>query len=63
MNIIYNNLKNNIKEPLDDGWILCDECGVRCKANANSSIYCKKCAKTIEKIKTNERVRKFRDNL
>lgn len=54
--IIFNNLKNNIKEPLDNGYIMCDKCGERVKLNGNNSRFCGKCSKEL--IKERDRLRK-----
>lgn len=63
--IIYNNLKNNIKQPLGK-YKMCEVCGKRFEITNiknTSQIYCKKCSKEKEKSKTLERVCKFRNKL
>lgn len=63
--IIYENLKNNIKNSLDNGYIMCEKCGKRVKLNGvkdTSKKYCDSCSKEIQKELTRERVKKFRKN-
>lgn len=45
--VIINNINKNIKESVDQGYILCSECGKRVKATNNRIKYCKECAKQI----------------
>ncbi|QGZ99415.1 hypothetical protein [Dehalobacter restrictus] len=54
--VIIENLKQNIKKPLDNGYILCSCCGERIKKESNSQKMCKKCSD--EKIKERDRKRK-----
>lgn len=42
--VIINNLNKNIKKPLEDGYIMCEDCGKRIMKKSNSQIRCKKCA-------------------
>lgn len=53
--IIYENLKKNIKSPLNEGYIMCKNCGKRVKLKTPNSPqkYCEKCAKRI-KLKQNQ---------
>lgn len=51
--IIYKNLKSNIKEPLGE-YIMCECCGKRVKNTVNNKIYCEKCSKQIKMIKNRE---------
>lgn len=48
--IIYENLKKNIKMPLDKGYIMCECCGKRVKKTNNRVIYCEKCAKKVKNL-------------
>jgi len=41
---IINNININIKKPLDDGYMICEDCGKRVKREANNQLRCKKCA-------------------
>lgn len=43
--IIVKNLKNNITQPLDEGWIQCEVCGKRIKVESNRQKYCDGCLK------------------
>lgn len=54
--IIYDNLKSNIKKPLGE-YIMCETCGDRTKLIKNNQIYCEKCAKELIKKKDRERKR------
>ena len=54
--IIIENLKQNIKEPLENGYILCSVCGERTKKTSNSKKMCDKCAE--KKIKDKDITRK-----
>lgn len=59
--IIYQNLKNNIKKPLGE-YIMCEICGER-ELNTNGrTLYCKKCAKEINIIKTRQKMKELRYN-
>lgn len=51
--IIYENLKKNIKSPLNEGYIMCKNCGKRIKQMTNNQIYCEKCAKRTKQDKVN----------
>lgn len=54
---IINNLKNNIKKPLTDGYVMCLDCGTRIQ-NTNGKVKrCKKCAnkRNISKTKINKK--------
>lgn len=42
---ILENMRANIKKPLDGGYIMCECCGSRVKVQSNRQKYCKKCAK------------------
>ena len=56
--IIDNLNKNLAREHLDKGYIMCECCGKRVK-NTNGKVkYCEKCAKEVNKIKTNENKKK-----
>lgn len=50
--VIINNLKNNIKKPIDNNYILCDECGKRVKRESNNQKRCTSCSKkrNVKKI-------------
>jgi hypothetical protein len=41
--IIIENLKNNLKEDLENGYILCSDCGKRIPKNSNSQNMCEEC--------------------
>lgn len=61
--IIYENLKSNIREPLGE-YIMCECCGKRVKLDGskdNSLKYCDICAKDIRKKQTREAVKKHRE--
>lgn len=55
--IVLINLKKNIKS----GYIMCTECGVRVKKTNNRQLYCLECAKEIDKIKSLERVERYKE--
>ena len=57
--IIVENLKNNITQPLDDGWIQCEVCGKRI-SYYNNKKYCDECAKKIKMEQDRKRVRYLR---
>jgi len=46
--IIVNNLKNNIPNSLDNGFMLCEICGERIEVTNNKTKYCKTCADKIK---------------
>lgn len=52
---IYENIKANIKAPLDEGYIMCRNCGKRVKQTNGKRELCEKCSKKIDNIN-----RKFR---
>lgn len=56
--ILFDNLQNNIKKPLDDGYIMCEGCGKRLKQKSYIHKFCEKCwkdhRKTYEKLKKKE---------
>ena len=52
--IIFNNLKSNIKKPLGEEYIMCECCGERVERKANNQQYCEKCAKKIKQEQTNK---------
>jgi hypothetical protein len=54
--IIVNNLENNINNPLNNGWTMCEVCGVRIKQTAVNNMYCYKCAR--KEIQKRDRERK-----
>lgn len=58
--IIYNNLKNNIKQPLGK-YRMCEVCGKRFEVTNNMGCYCKKCAKKI-KLENDRKIQKQRYN-
>ncbi|MEX0084154.1 hypothetical protein AB2T90_17145 [Clostridium butyricum] len=61
---IINNINKNVKLSLEDSNVkMCECCGKRFKIKSKTyePKYCEKCAKKIEKEKTKERVRKFRN--
>lgn len=43
--VIINNLNRNINKSLDDGYMMCNDCGKRVKRETNNQIRCKVCAK------------------
>lgn len=52
---IINNLNKNLaREHLDNGYVMCECCGKRVKDTNGKVKYCEKCAKEVNKIKTNE---------
>lgn len=53
--VIVENLKNNIKKPLKDGYILCASCGKRIKKASNRQTMCPVCAKERRKEKDRRR--------
>ena len=61
--IIVKNLKENIKKPLTDGWIMCEACGKRVEVTNNKVKYCDECAKEINRQKTREGMAKIRKNV
>ena len=56
--IIYENLRRNIKEPLGE-YIMCEVCGIRVKLETPNSKrkYCEKCAKRVDNAQRSERRR------
>ncbi|MBY6996500.1 hypothetical protein FDF15_13590 [Clostridium botulinum] len=50
--VIINNLNRNINKPLDNGYMMCTECGKRVKRETNNQIRCKSCS---EKQKNNSK--------
>ena len=50
---IINNIKTNLRYSLENGYIMCKNCGKRIKQNTNNQIYCDKCAKRIKQNKIN----------
>lgn len=54
--MIVENLKNNIKKPLENGYITCSCCGKRTKKTSNRQTMCKVCRE--KKIKERDRNRK-----
>ena len=59
-----NNIRNNIKLQLDNPKVkMCECCGKRfeIKSKTYEPKYCNRCVKKIEKEKTKERVKKFRN--
>lgn len=59
--IIVENLKNNIKKPLNDGYIMCEICGRRVENTSNRQKYCEDCAKDIDRYKAKERMKNIRE--
>lgn len=61
-NVILENLKANIKKPLDDGYIICacPTCRKRVKKENNRQIYCKVCSGKINKEKSRLNMQKKR---
>lgn len=41
---IINNMNININKPLDDGYMICEDCGKRIKRETNNQVRCKKCS-------------------
>lgn len=58
--IIYENLKKNIKSPLDNGYIMCKNCGKRVKQTNNKLLYCDKCSKKIKNEMNRINMKKYR---
>lgn len=58
--VIVENLKRNIKKPLDDGFIQCELCGKRIKATNNISKYCNDCFKKERRKYKTEKQRLYR---
>ena len=52
--VIVKNLEDNIKRPLDDGWIMCEVCGKRIEQTINNKKYCDSCAKEVQKEQKRE---------
>ena len=50
----YENLKNNIKKPLGEH-IMCEVCDKRVLNTNGKTLYCKKCAKEINIVKTRKK--------
>lgn len=42
--VIINNLNKNINKSLDNGYMMCNDCGKRVKREANNQVRCSKCA-------------------
>lgn len=57
--VIVDNLKNNIKNSLDDGFILCEICGKRVENTSNNRKYCNDCWKEIRKEQNREKALKY----
>lgn len=45
---------------LDNGYIMCECCGDRVENTNGKTVYCGRCAKEINKIKTRENMKKLR---
>jgi hypothetical protein len=58
--VIVNNLENNIKKQLSDGYIQCSNCGERVKKESNRQKMCKSCAEEQKKAKKAERQKQVR---
>jgi len=56
--VIINNINKNIKESIDKGYILCEDCGERVKNTNGKTKRCKECADKVNKKKTNENKKK-----
>lgn len=41
---IINNINININKPLDNGYMICEDCGKRVKRETNNQLRCKKCS-------------------
>ena len=50
---------DNIKRPLDDGWIQCDVCGRRIEITNNKIKYCEECAKEEWKKYNRDKQRQY----
>jgi len=61
-NIIVENMKNNIKESLENGYIMCENCGKRVKIVSNRIKFCKDCWKEKQKGLWKDASQKYRDN-
>lgn len=55
--IVLENIKDNIEKPLDNGWIMCEECGERIYSTTSNIKYCERCSKTVRKKQNRENMR------
>lgn len=59
--VIIENLKNNIKKPLEDGFIQCSCCGTRVKKESNRQKMCRVCGDKANGEKTRLRMKLSRE--
>lgn len=59
--IIYKNLKDNIKKPLGE-YIMCEKCGERVLKVKNNQLYCEDCSKKAQKQQIKEWKLKNKEN-
>ena len=57
--VIVKNLNENIKKPLDNGWIMCEVCGKRVQVTSNRIKYCDSCWKEIRVKQNREKALKY----
>lgn len=60
--IMVRNLKININQPLDNGWIMCEICGKRVEYY-NNKRYCHICQVSVDRKKAKERMKIRRNNV
>lgn len=60
--IIIENLKQNITQPLDDGWIMCEVCGKRV-TYYNNRKYCDECQDDVDRVKAKKRMQAIRSGV
>ena len=56
---LVENLKENIKQHLNDGWIMCEVCGKRIEATNNRVKYCDECWKSRKRLIRKEINKKY----
>ncbi|WP_246027758.1 RNA dependent RNA polymerase [Paenibacillus xylaniclasticus] len=61
--IIVQNIKNNIENKLSDGYILCQDCGVRVKVVKQRQSRCDICQHKINIINARKRKKKFKQKI
>lgn len=58
--IIVDNIRSNVKNGSDEGYLICDGCGERVQRIARNQKMCQLCAKVADRLKARERMRRKR---
>lgn len=59
---IIQNLKQNIDKPLEDGWVMCEKCGIRVKRTNNRTKFCLGCYEIEKNRRDLQRMKRTRSN-